>query len=409
MRKIKNSVHALLGLLACLRYGFPSRRMTVIGVTGTDGKTTTSHMIYAILKEKGMNVAMISTLGALIAEKNYENGLHVTTPSAFTLQRYLQLAKRHNATHVVLEITSHGLDQYRDIGISYAIGVITNITHEHLDYHKTYKNYVKTKLKLIQKAKIGIVNKDDMSYEYITSNFKSRISNAMTYGLSHADITLKDFSVDKIFKESFNQYNALAAASVGKILHLDTESIMRALKKFQPPVGRQEIVYDKNFTVMIDFAHTPNAFQMLLQSLDKQKKGRLIHVFGTAGERDHEKRPEMGKFSSEFADVIILTREDPRHESLESINKEIKSKISNFQFPNSNEYEHVQMIKNKKYLFEISDRQEAISFAISIARPGDYVVITGKAHEKSVNFNGTEYPWDEFDAVKKALKKYNYE
>jgi len=406
MRMIKNFIHACLGLFACALYGFPSRGMTVIGITGTDGKTTTAHMMYSILKEQGFNVAMISTLGAVVAEKKYENGLHVTTPSAFTLQRYLQLAKKYNTTHVVLEITSHGLDQHRDIGIRYTIGILTNITHEHLDYHKTYENYVRTKLKLIQKAKTGIVNKEDMSYQFIISHFKSQISNAMTYGLSDGDITLKEFPVQTVFQETFNQYNALAAASVGKVLNLDAEIIMGGLKKFHPPVGRQEIVYDKDFTVMIDFAHTPNAFQMLLRGLDKQKKGRLIHIFGTAGERDHEKRPEMGKVSSEFCDVIILTAEDPRHESLDSINKEIINGFSK-KFLMINDDKKLQ--KEKNIYTIIDNREQAIERAIGMAQKNDFIVITGKAHEKSMNFNGIEQPWDEFAAVKKALKKYKYE
>jgi len=410
--------------LANVWFGFPSRKLIVIGVTGTDGKTTTASLIYHILHTAGYNASMISSVGAVIGGKPYDVGFHVTTPSPWALQRFISLCHpelvsgskspraempkqvRHdNKDHyLVLETTSHAIDQNRIWGIPFDIGVLTNVTHEHLDYHKTYENYVKTKAKLLKMARVAVVNRDDISYELI-SNIKNQISNThsknkkwVTYGLrDDSDVNPQKFPFKSTLIGEFNKYNVLAAVAVCRSLGVDDKTIRNAITSFDPPIGREEIVYENDFTVMVDFAHTPNAYDAILSSIKSNIKFRLIHMFGVAGERDASKRPLMGKASAKYSDIIILTAEDPRSESVEKIMNEIESGIkipnSKFQIPN----------KSKIQIFKIPNRQEAITAAIKMARRGDFVLITGKSHEKSMNYGKGEEPWDEFGAVSRAL------
>jgi UDP-N-acetylmuramoyl-L-alanyl-D-glutamate--2,6-diaminopimelate ligase len=353
MQKLKNIYHLLQAILSNVLYGFPSRRLKVIGITGTDGKTTTTHLVAHILKTAGKKVSFISSVVA--------SGFHVTTPDSFALQKLLKQSADNHDEYFVLETTSHALDQNRVWGINYEIAIITNITHEHLDYHKTYEDYATTKLKLLKMAKVGIKN------NYTITNVVKKIPNLT----------------------KFNQYNYSAAYAVCKKLGLSDKVILKAMRNFQLPKGRLDLVYDKNFKIIIDFAHTPNALSNLLPEIrNKYLKpfGRLIHVFGSAGLRDSFKRPLMGQASSKSADIIILTEEDYRTEDVNKICQQIASGI-----------------KDKNYQI-IINRQKAINQAIKTARENDVVVITGKGHENSLCRGKIECPWDEYEAVENALK-----
>lgn len=400
----KNFYHLLQAVLANIRYGFPAKSMKVICVTGTDGKTTTSGLLYHILKSAGKKVALLTTVSAVIDGKSYETGSHVTTPSSFELQKYIKKAKQAKADFFILEATSHGIDQNRIWGIPVFVSVLTNISHEHLDYHKTYERYVRTKCRILKRASYAVINRDDASYELVMSNLRNYKGKLTTYGLTKtARINLKNFSfVSKLLGE-FNKYNCLAAASAVRIVGIDDKTIKHGIATFIPPVGRQQIVYDKDFRVMIDFAHTPNSFLQLLPEVKKISNKRLIHVFGSAGLRDLSKRPEMGKASSTYADIIVLTAEDPRGESVEKIAEDIKKGI--FGFSPISEKDTKTMQKDKKYCIVIPQRKDAIRFAIQLAERGDTVVMTGKSHEKSINYDGNlEEAWDEFAVAKDAIK-----
>ena len=400
---IKNIYHLFIALLANLWFGFPSLRLTVIGVTGTDGKTTTVHLIYHILKSAKKQVSMISSVAALIGNEQLATGFHVTTPFSWQIQSFLKKAVEAGSTHMVLEVTSHALDQYRVWGVDFTIGVLTNVTHEHLDYHKTYENYVKTKVKLLKMAKVVVVNRDDESYNLMNSKFNPpnrrtkiqvKSQKFLAYGMGlNADINPTGFPFKTKLIGEFNQYNCLAAIAACRELGVSDEIILKAIASFELPIGRMEIVYEDEFTVMIDFAHTPNALEQILKTVRPNVKGRLIHVFGSAGERDYEKRPEMGEISGKYVDIIILSAEDPRSESVEKITREIESGIMNYE----------SRIQDST-LLKIPDRQEAITTAIQMARKGDLILLTGKGHERSMTYGKKDIHWSEHEAVLKALQ-----
>jgi UDP-N-acetylmuramoyl-L-alanyl-D-glutamate--2,6-diaminopimelate ligase len=405
----KNIYHLFQAVLAVFLFRFPGRGMTIIGVTGTDGKTTTASLLYHVLTHSGKKAALISSVGAKINGKESDIGFHVTTPGRFAIQSYLQKAKAEKVNYVVLEVTSHALDQHRAYGVPFTIGVITNVTREHLDYHKTYNRYVHAKAKLLKTAKVAVLNKDDQSYHRLKKyELKSKDKKIITYGFKKdSDVNPHRFPFKTKLMGKFNQYNCLAAIAALQELHLPDDAIRKGIASFTAPVGRQEMVYQKQFTVINDFAHTPNSFLNVLPEVKKQTQKRLIHVFGAAALRDTYKRPEMGKISSDFADIIILTSEDPRKEPIDKINKEIAGGIKNAKFEIV-EYEKLQetnITDSKKYVFKIPDRKEAIAFAISLAEKGDTVLLTGKGHEKSMNYGRGEEPWDETEIALSALRE----
>jgi len=295
-QNLKNKYHLLVALLANLAYGFPAKKLKVIGVTGTDGKTTTVNLIYHLLKSIGKNVSMISTVGAVIHSKKSDLGFHVTNPDSLSLQKFIRQAVNLKDEYLILEVTSHGIDQNRIWGIPIELAVLTNISHEHLDYHKTYDNYVRTKVKFLNKANKVIINKSDPSFKFVKNYLTNK--NLYTFGQLNSQTSISDIIIPKHFLGKYNMQNALAAASVAINLGISEKSINKALKTFVFPQGRSEIVYSDGFSVMIDFAHTPNSFEQLLSSLRQEIKGRIIHVFGSAGERDRSKRPLMGKIAS---------------------------------------------------------------------------------------------------------------
>lgn len=404
-QKTKNIYHFQQAIIANLINGFPSRGMKIIGVTGTDGKTTTANLIYHILHEAGEKAAVVSTVGAVIDGQKFDLAFHVTTPGRFAVQSYIKKAKKAGVKYIVLEVTSHALDQHRVQGIHIDIGVVTNITREHLDYHKTYEKYVKAKAKLLKKAKIAVMNKDDHSYLLLKKNeLRNHHNKIITYGLKKdSDINPHAFPFQTKLLGQFNKYNCLAAIAVLQTLHIPENKIRKGLLSFEPPFGRQEIVYKGDFMVINDFAHTPNSFSVIVPEARRLTSNRLIHVFGSAGKRDAFKRPEMGKFSAKDSDIIILTSEDPRDESPEKIADEILVGIPQSKFQLVNKDENIAFEKGKKYVLKILDRKAAIRFAVGLAKKGDVILLTGKGYEKSINYGKGEEPWDETQAAKDAI------
>lgn len=387
-RSLKGLYHFIIALSAVVWFRFPSRKLVVIGVTGTDGKTTTTTLIYEILKAAGYRVSMITSVHAVIAGKSYDTGFHVTTPNAYWVQKYLREAIDHRDTHFVLEVTSHALSQYRVMGVNFDIGVLTNVTHEHLDWHKTFENYLETKLSLLYRSKVAVLNRDDNDV-YARALLRLQFRKFITYGIRReAKITPASFPFKTKLPGEYNKYNCLAAIAAASFLKINKNKILTAIAKFDGVPGRMEVIVKKPFRVIVDFAHTPNAIDAVLKTVEPEATGRLIHVFGAAGLRDHSKRPLMGEASGRYADIIVLTEEDYRSENVEDIMNEIAKGI-----PLS------------KPVYRFPNRTEAIEFALREAKPSDLVIITGKGHEQSLCRGTTEYPWSDQKAVFKNLKK----
>ncbi|HEY60168.1 MAG TPA: UDP-N-acetylmuramoyl-L-alanyl-D-glutamate--2,6-diaminopimelate ligase [Anaerolineae bacterium] len=423
-----NDSREVLAYLSAAYYGFPARQLTMVGVTGTDGKTTTVNLIYQIMLAAGLNAGMISTVNAVIGNETIDTGFHVTTPESPIIQKLLARMLDQGATHVVLEATSHGLHQYRVNACEFDVGVITNITHEHLDYHGSYDHYLNSKAQLLKmlgttvskpngNPRLAIINHDDISYPRLAKMLSSAALasvQVVAYSIKEkADIYAKNIKMtagglefgvmdsgDRMTVKSnlIGEYNAanilaaLAAAVKGLDISLKTAVKGAAALRYVP--GRMEkIDMGQGFTAFVDFAHTPNALKVTLETARGLTNGRVIAVFGSAGLRDREKRRLMAEISIELADITILTAEDPRTESLEEILSEM-----------AHAAEKRGGLEGKN-LFQIADRGSAISKAVNMAEPADLVIVCGKGHEQSMCFGEIEYPWDDRTAMRAALSE----
>jgi UDP-N-acetylmuramoyl-L-alanyl-D-glutamate--2,6-diaminopimelate ligase len=396
----------------------------VIGVTGTDGKTTTTNIIYKILLAANIKAGMISTVNAVIGDEVLDTGFHVTTPDAHDVQRYLAKMMDAGLTHVVLETTSHGWSQYRVDACEFDIGVVTNITHEHMNEHGSYENYRAAKAKLFASLertvtkpqgnpRLGIINRDDpKSFDFLNDFIKV---NKLNYGLNaNADVQAvgveytpagiqfavqnkeQRVTINSKLVGAYNVSNCLAAYCAAVYgLGISPETAARGIAALEGIPGRMErIDMGQNFTAIVDFAHTPNALKSALEAGRTMSKGRVIAVFGSAGLRDKEKRRMMAETSAELADLTVLTAEDPRTESLAGILDEMadgaRSKGG----------------REGETFWRVPDRGAALRFALTLAQPGDIVLTCGKGHEQSMCFGVTEYLWDERIAMRAALSEY---
>jgi UDP-N-acetylmuramoyl-L-alanyl-D-glutamate--2,6-diaminopimelate ligase len=410
IRKIKNIGHLFLTVIANIIYGFPANMIKVIGITGTDGKTTTTHLIFHVLKSSGKKVSMISSVYAKIGNIEYETGLHTTTPYSFTIQRLLRSAVNNGDLYFILETTAHGIDQNRAWGIPFYIGLITNISHEHIQSHKGYDYfkslhvYSKVKASLLAHSEIALLNKDDWSYEYVHQLLKNKKIYIKTFGLNNKAKYMWKNTFKSSLVGDFQKYNILSAYAVCHNLGITDEQFTTALSTFVLPIGRFDVVETKPITVIIDFAHTVNGLDNFLSTVKKSysKNHSLIHVFGSAGHRDYTKRSLMGETSAQWCDKVILTEEDYREEDPTEICRAIAKGLEKkgFKYVSSKD---LPFSGNKTYSICI-DREVAINCAILSAHKNDTVVITGKGHEKSLCRGRTEVPWDEKKIVLNALR-----
>ncbi len=419
VRRAPNSRLALARLAAAW-HGHPGRSMVVIGVTGTDGKTTTASMIHAILTHAGVRTGLISTVQAIMGAHAVDTGLHVTTPDPMSLQSYLKQMLDAGLTHVVLETTSHGLAQHRVDGSEFDLAVVTNITHEHLDFHASYEAYRAAKARLLDLVahsaskplgvgKAAVINLDDLGaaglpmplgirrWTYamdqpadVRADGRASQSTGLSFDLQADGRT---YRVRLPFVGDYNAWNALAAFTCCvKALGVDPEAAVQGLTALPGVPGRMEkIDLGQPFTAIVDFAHTPNALRMALTAARSLTRGRLIVVFGSAGLRDRQKRQLMAEVSAELADLIMLTAEDPRTEALSGILAEMARAAE------------AAGAREGETMWRIPDRGQALREAVRIARPGDLVLACGKGHEQSMCFGETEYAWDDRTAMRAAL------
>ncbi len=457
---VPNARSALAHLHAAW-FDHPSRKLRVIGVTGTDGKTTTCTLIAAILRAAGHRVGAITTVAAQIGDQEIDTGFHTTTPDAEEIQRLLAQMVDAGVEYAVLECTSHGLAQQRLDAIDFDIAVVTNITHEHLDFHRTWKNYREAKALLFRSlatsyrkprtAKVAVLNGDDArAYEYLsgieceervvysagergraeaeetrghgdtetrenmlpTSNFQLPTSNTpLAHSLTHpltvvahniqhsaSGLTFTvatphgNLSISSSLVGRHNVSNILAAMGAGIARRVPFDAMRAGIANVHGIVGRMEIIQSEPFAAIVDFAHTPNALRVALETAREIARDEVIVVFGCAGSRDVEKRALMGEIAGKLADKIVVTAEDPRTESLDAINAQIAQGLERAGRREGVDY------------FVVNDRAEAITQAVGMARAGDVVIITGKGHERSMCFGETEYPWSDQEAVRAAIE-----
>lgn len=394
--------------------GFPSHGLKVIGVTGTNGKTTTSFLIHRMLHEAGYKVGLMTTVAYGAGMDIKPQMTHMTTASVPVLLKRIKELKAQGIEWLVLETTSHALAQHRVFGVPYTMAVMTNITHEHLSYHGTFERYLAAKRMMFemtnrnkQGMRLGIINADDPNAEA----FASAIENRMMYGMEGGDVRAANvkMSPDGVAYEttiddktyhikcnlpgSFNVYNSLAAVSVGHALGLSEQQIEQGIAALEGVEGRMTRINEgQNFNVIVDYAHTPDSFEKLFKDLRPVVKGRIIALFGSLGGGDKGKRPLQGELAGQYADEVIICEEDDRQEDPKTIAEDIAKGARKAGK------------KDDKDLFLVHDRPEAIQFAVNRAQKGDTVLFLGKGHEKTIEHADGEHPWDEIATVRQALK-----
>ncbi len=413
-----------LGWLHAAWQAYPSREITLIGVTGTDGKTTTVNLLHAMLQFGELKTGMISTVNARVGEQSYNTGLHTTTPPAPAVQKYLAEMLQAGVTHAVLEATSEGLAQQRLVGCDFDVAVITNVTHEHLNYHVTWDAYRDAKAQLFralararvkpEQPKIAVLNRDDENTYAYLCNIPADWQ--VSYGIARedADVTAWDVAfypdglsftlrsswgdgeIRSSLTGKYNVSNILAAASAALALGVKPEAVAASVAAFTGVPGRMERIDEgQAFTAVVDFAHTPNALREVLETareLVKGDQGRVIVAFGSAGLRDVAKRRLMGEVAGLGADLIVVTAEDPRTEPLETLMGDIAEGLV------------AQGRCEGVDFWRVPDRGEALRYAVGLAQPGDIVLACGKGHEQSMCFGTQEYPWDDREALRLALR-----
>jgi UDP-N-acetylmuramoyl-L-alanyl-D-glutamate--2,6-diaminopimelate ligase len=433
-RQIEPTGHLAEAALLNVAHGFPAHGLKVIGVTGTNGKTSTSFLIHRMMHEAGLKVGLMTTVayGAGLDIKPQIS--HMTTASVPVLHKRITELKQQGIEYLVLETTSHALAQYRVFGVPYSVAVMTNLTHEHLDYHGTFERYRAAKIKLFKLAnrnrkglRVGVANADDPN----GSLFAAEVKHPILYGIEKGNLRAQDVQLSPAgvsytaaiedaeyyircnLPGKFNVYNSLAAVGVGRALGLTKAQIEKGIAALEGVEGRMTRVTEgQDFDVIVDYAHTPDSFEQLFKDLKPVVKGKLIVLFGSAGRRDEEKRATQGELAGQYADEVIVTEEDDRDMDGQEIMQQIAAGAE----------KHGK--KQGKDLFLIHDRPDAIQFAVDRARKGDAILLLGKGHEKDILRNGPKaakmrhlqqddrnpdrvikIEWDEIAATRAALKK----
>ena len=402
--QVKNSSIAL-GIVASNFYDNPSEKLTLAGITGTNGKTTTTTLLYNLFTQLGFRCALLSTIENRISDKVL-NSNH-TTPDPITINQLLAQAVDEGCQYAFMEVSSHGIHQNRLAGLTFKIGAFTNITHDHLDYHQTFSNYIAAKKKFfdeLPKTAIAITNMDDKNGLIMLQNTNAK---KVTYSLksnseykgkiieNRLDGMLLQFNNQEfwtVLAGKFNAYNELLAYTIASELGFDSLGIVTALSKLQRVKGRFETyVSDDKKYIIVDYAHTPDALQNILEAinLSRTRNEKLITVFGCGGHRDKEKRPKMGNIATRLSDLAIITSDNPRDENPDEIIQEIETGIEP---QNTNKY------------LSITDRKQAIRTAIKMAAPKDIILIAGKGHENYQEINGKHFPFDDMKIAKELLK-----
>lgn len=392
-----------LAKMATNFYDNPTNKFRLIGITGTNGKTTTTYLVKSVLEECGSLVGLIGTNKNMIGEKTYES--ERTTPESLELQELFGGMEKAGADYVVMEVSSHSLELSRVAGCNFYVGAFTNLTRDHLDFHKTMENYRKAKEKLFAVCEKAVINCDDEAGRIIC---KSAEGSVLTYGINNGTLKATDiellqdkvrfnvksddlfFPIELNIPGEFSVYNCLCAIGICLSIGIPLKKIQSGIKKAKGISGRAEVVYHKNFTIVIDYAHTPDGLYNIISTMKKVSKGRVVTVFGCGGDRDRSKRPIMGKVATELSDFSVVTSDNPRTEEPKSIIDDIIAGIC-----------------DKNSYVSIENRKEAIEYAIKTAQDNDIIILAGKGHETYQEINGVKYDFNERDIVGEIIKKYN--
>jgi UDP-N-acetylmuramoyl-L-alanyl-D-glutamate--2,6-diaminopimelate ligase len=412
-----------LAYLNAAWHNFPARRLKMVGITGTDGKTTTTNLLYHILQTR-YKVGMISTVNAVIGDQVLDTGLHTTTPDAPDVQRYLAEMVEAGTEVCLLEVTSHGMAHHRVTACDFDVAIVTNITHEHLNLHGSLEAYRAAKAALFESLataqlkdlpKTAVLNCDDWSFDYLKDKLAVTGTPWLGYSLTghpQASLTAHDvvyqpdktrftirgpqstFAAETNLVGDYNISNCLAAATAAlEIFGLSPAQVQQGIAVLPGVPGRMERIHEgQPFMAVVDFAHTPNALRRSLTVARTLTSGRVIAVFGCAGLRDVEKRVMMGRIAAELADLTLITAEDPRTENLDAIIAETAGAMLAAGAIEGQTFERM------------PDRGRAIYRAVQLAGPNDIVLAFGKGHEQSMCFGETEYPWDDRQAMRSALQ-----
>ncbi len=397
--------------LVSARYGWPARGLRVIAVTGTNGKTTTANYINEILKQAGYKTAMFTTAVIEVAGESKINNLNATVASVSRMQQFLNEARRSKVDFVILEVTSHSLHQHKLDGVPIEAAVMTNLTQDHLDYHKTMEKYAAAKgLLFARSPRYIVLNRDDDWFDYFDKYLAEE--QKITYGKSEdADVRISDIKLYKKGSEAvlafdhqeksqlatylpgeYNVFNMAAAASICYVLGVSMSDIKNGIASLEGIPGRFErATKDETYEVIVDYAHTPDALEKLLEATRNITKKRIILVFGACGDRDALKRPIMGKIAAKLADEIILTDEESYNENPDKIRRDI--------------YAGIEESKVTNKTTEIADRREAIRHALNIAKKDDTILITGMGHEQFRIINGEKLPWNDTNIVREIISE----
>ena len=397
--------------LVSARYGWPARGLRVIAVTGTNGKTTTANYINEILKQAGYKTAMFTTAVIEVAGESKINNLNATVASVSRMQQFLNEARRYKVDFVILEVTSHSLHQHKLDGVPIEAAIMTNLTQDHLDYHKTMEKYAAAKgLLFARNPRYIVLNRDDDWFDYFDRYLAEE--QKITYGKSEdADVRISDIRLYKKGSEAtlafdhqeksqlatylpgeYNVFNMAAAASICYVLGVSMSDIKNGIASLEGIPGRFErATKDETYEVIVDYAHTPDALEKLLEATRNITKKRIILVFGACGDRDALKRPIMGKIAAKLADEIILTDEESYNENPDKIRRDI--------------YAGIEESKATNKTTAIADRRQAMRHALNIAKKDDTILITGMGHEQFRIINGEKLPWNDTNIVREIISE----
>lgn len=394
-----------LAHMAASFYDHPSRKLSLVGVTGTNGKTTIATLLYRLFRHEGYCAGLLSTIGIQIDDE--EISTRLTTPDVVTVNRLLNRMLEKGCTHCFMEVSSHAVVQYRTAGLHFAGGIFTNISHDHLDYHATFKDYLNAKKGFFDQlpdSAFALTNADDKNGNVMLQNTRAKqyrygIKQVAEYRAqileSHKEgmiLLMDNHEVATRFIGHFNAYNLLAVYAAARLLNIDQQQAFEAISELEPVRGRFETVISPDkITAVIDYAHSPDALKNLFQALDYFRTGNetLISLLGAGGDRDKQKRPKMAGIVARFADKVILTSDNPRTENPQAIIEDMKAGVA---------------FEEETKIVAIPDRKEAIRSALMMAKPGDIVVVPGKGHETYQEINGVRYHFDDREILMEEMK-----